>query len=145
MSEKLVWEADCRQVEDMTGVPWSLLDAVIAEESGGQPAVVSKDNAIGLMQIIPKWHPFCGGEEQLLDPFVNIHCGAKILKSYHNNSGDPQWVDEDEVGLALASYSWGPGNAAKNPKRKSWPAEVQQYVKIILELYWRRDDRKFHN
>lgn len=131
---KLKWKSLCQQVEQETGVPWELLDSVIAEESGGDAGIVSVDNAIGLMQIIPKWHPECGGAKALLDPLINVRCGAKILKSYHNNVTDPYWAIDSYIRQALASYCWGPGYVEKHPNPKEWPESVQTYCEIILKL-----------
>ena len=130
ISMALKWKYACRDIGMIFGIPWQLLDAVIAEESGGDPAVVSKAGAIGLMQIIPKYHPECS--ENLYNPYNNIHCGAAILKSY-NPSGD--WKDESAVLCALASYCWGPGNVGKKPRYDQWPQEVQQYCDNIWKLY----------
>jgi len=50
--------------------------------------------AKGLMQIIPKYHLDKlldhGGEEALLDPEVNIHVGAQILREYVRRLGDQE-------------------------------------------------------
>jgi soluble lytic murein transglycosylase-like protein len=51
--------------------------------------------------VIPRWHPEKlsdhGGEDALLEPEVNIHVGAQILREYYRRLGD-------EV-LALQMYA----------------------------------------
>jgi soluble lytic murein transglycosylase-like protein len=78
-----------------------LILAVMAIESRYNPVAESNMGAMGLMQVIPRWHPEKlsdhGGEEALLEPEVNIHVGAQILREYYRRLGD-------EV-LALQMYA----------------------------------------
>jgi soluble lytic murein transglycosylase-like protein len=78
-----------------------LILAVMAIESRYNPVAESDMGAMGLMQVIPRWHPEKltghGGEEALLEPEVNIHVGAQILREYYRRLGD-------EV-LALQMYA----------------------------------------
>ena len=78
-----------------------LILAVIAIESGYNPVAQSVMGAKGLMQVIPRFHleKFSGhgGEEAVLDPEVNIHVGAQILREYSRRLRDEQ--------LALQMYA----------------------------------------
>ena len=69
-----------------------LILAVMAIESRYNPVAESTMGARGLMQIIPKYHPEKlephGGEQALLEPEVNIHVGAQILREYTRRLGD---------------------------------------------------------
>lgn len=69
-----------------------LILAVIGVESSFNPLAESVKGAKGLMQIIPRFHgPLLarsGGENAVLEPEVNIHAGAKILKDYISRTGD---------------------------------------------------------
>lgn len=69
-----------------------LILAVMAIESRYNPVAESVMGARGLMQVIPKYHPEKlvphGGEEALLEPEVNIHVGAQILRQYYRRFGD---------------------------------------------------------
>jgi soluble lytic murein transglycosylase-like protein len=71
-----------------------LILAVVAIESRYNPVAESVAGAKGLMQIIPKYHLDKllnhGGEEALLDPEVNIHVGAQILREYYRRLGDQE-------------------------------------------------------
>lgn len=64
----------------------SLITAVIAVESRFHPYALSKGNAEGLMQVIPRWHPEkmarIGGEEKIVDTRGNICAGTMTLKEY---------------------------------------------------------------
>lgn len=66
-----------------TGLDPVLLVAVMAIESGFNPIAESPMGAQGLMQVIPRFHrdkiDAVPGDD-LLDPAVNIHVGALVLK-----------------------------------------------------------------
>ena len=69
-----------------------LILAVMAIESRYNPVAESVMGAKGLMQVIPRFHQEKlidhGGEQALLEPEVNIHVGAQILREYQRRFGD---------------------------------------------------------
>jgi soluble lytic murein transglycosylase-like protein len=71
-----------------------LILAVMAIESRYNPVAESNMGAKGLMQVIAKYHQEKlvdhGGELALLDPEVNIHVGAKVLREYLRRFGDAE-------------------------------------------------------
>ena len=71
-----------------------LILAVVAVESRYNPVAESDLGARGLMQIIPKYHlkklADHGGEQSLLDPYVNIMVGSQILREYQRRLGDTE-------------------------------------------------------
>ncbi|MGH8705206.1 MAG: transglycosylase SLT domain-containing protein [Burkholderiales bacterium] len=71
-----------------------LILAVMAIESRYNPVAESSLGARGLMQVIPKFHLEKlwehGGESALLDPEVNIHVGAQILREYMRRFGETE-------------------------------------------------------
>ena len=85
----------------------TLIAAIIRQESGFKPAIVSKAGAIGLMQLIPDTASWIAGKQKesfnpdkLVDPETNISYGTwyfRYLLDRYNN-------DED---LALAAYNSG--------------------------------------
>lgn len=107
-----------------------LLASIIYVESGFYPRVVSRANACGLTQVIPKW---TGGREtgkkkytckQLKDPRTSIRVGAKIyayiLKHYASNNEDK----------ALCMY-----NAGSICLRKKDLYKKHRYVKKVRRIY----------
>lgn len=72
------------------GLDPMLLVAVMAVESRFNPIAQSESGAMGLMQVIPRFHPdkfSDDGTKSILDPRVNIELGAKVLKEYIRRGG----------------------------------------------------------
>ncbi len=97
-----------RALEQQHGLPRGLVYAVMRQESGFDPAVVSPASAVGLMQLMPATArqaatelslPF--DEADLTRPEVNLRLGAfyiaKLLKMFQGH-----------VALAAAAYNAGP-------------------------------------
>jgi soluble lytic murein transglycosylase-like protein len=84
-----------------------LIIAVMAVESRFNPIAASDGGAVGLMQVIPRYHsdkldPATG--ETMLDPHTNIKVGAGVLKEYIRRGGSPT------AGLQL--YNGASGDAS---------------------------------
>lgn len=69
-----------------------LILAIMAIESRYNPVAESSMGAMGLMQVIPRYHPeklvAHGGDDALLDPQVNIRVGTWVLHEYLRSHGD---------------------------------------------------------
>lgn len=111
------------------GLPVGLLEAVAYRESRFRQDIIdgrtrSSAGAVGIMQIIPRWHPEIG-EAGALNPQIAIPHAAGFLSRLQRKFGS--WS------LALAAYNWGEGNLAKwqTGTIKSWPAETSAYVEEI--------------
>ncbi|HDR9105370.1 transglycosylase SLT domain-containing protein [Paraburkholderia sp. A3RO-2L] len=88
------------------GVEPELLLAVMQRESSLCPVVSNSYGAVGLMQVVRRWHTEkLGARESLRDPRVNIRVGAQILEQYIKEKG--------RLEPALVKYSGdAPGYAA---------------------------------
>ena len=84
--------------EDALGLPRNLLTRVALAESNYDPEAVSHAGAQGLMQIVPRWHPYA----QPYNPVHSIWYAGHYLNELRNQFGT--WP------LALAAYNWGPYN-----------------------------------
>jgi soluble lytic murein transglycosylase-like protein len=84
-----------------------LIVAVMAVESGFNPAAQSNGGAIGLMQVIPRYHPdkfSAASGESVRDPSTNIRVGSQALKEYIVRGGT------EAAGLQL--YNGAPGDTS---------------------------------
>lgn len=71
------------------GIDPMLLIAVMAVESSFNPVAESHAGAVGLMQVIPRFHTdkFSADHESALQPDTNIRIGAKVLQEYIHRGG----------------------------------------------------------
>jgi soluble lytic murein transglycosylase-like protein len=127
----------------------ALLYAIMRQESGFNPAAVSGDGALGLMQIMPDTGKKLGYEPtQLKDPRVSVTAGQKYIAKLLKNP----LVDNDMILMATA-YNAGAGNLQKwkgAPKAMNDPLlfletmpskETRQFVKCIVAAYWIYQER----
>jgi soluble lytic murein transglycosylase-like protein len=73
------------------GVDPVLIVSVIAVESRFNPVAQSDGGAMGLMQVIPRYHAEkfeAANQASVFDPHTNIQVGAKILKEYIARGGN---------------------------------------------------------
>lgn len=118
------------QAETRYGLPRGLLGRVAWQESRFRPDIiegrtVSPAGALGLMQIIPRWHP----DVDPLDPFAAIDYAGYYIRQLQRQFGT--WDK------ALAAYNWGPGNLATaiDAHGAQWaqalPGETARYIDEI--------------
>jgi soluble lytic murein transglycosylase-like protein len=121
--------------EDRHGIPRDLLVRQAYQESRFREDIISgkkrsSAGAVGLMQIIPKWHPSidpgdaAADERAALDPARAADYAAKFMAQLKKQFGT--WS------LALAAYNAGPGNVNKY---KGIPPfeETRNYVTQIMD------------
>ena len=85
-------------------------------------ALRSSAGAVGIMQIVPKYHPEVG-EAGALNVPVAIDYAGKLLSQFHDQFGS--WA------LALAAYNAGPANVIKYHGIPPF-TETRNYVAQIL-------------
>jgi hypothetical protein len=119
--ERLAEEAARRH-----GLDPALVRAVVAVESGFQPAAVSPKGAQGLMQLMPA----TARELGVADPFdaaANLDGGSRYLRSLLARY-------EGDLAKALAAYNAGMGAVARHRGVPPY-AETRQYVQKVLGRY----------
>lgn len=124
------WLPVLRPAASQWGVPPALVEAVMQEESGGNPMALRRDSNgtvdAGLMQINSgNWAAY-GLTADPFDPARNIAAGVQMLAGDLRRYGN--------VALALAAYNAGPGAVAR------WhgvPPYAAGYVQSVLALYAR--------
>ena len=127
-------------------LPPALVFALILNESGYRPQVVSPAYAVGLMQILPQTGAMIAGElqetfdeESLYDPETNIRFGCWYIRHLLNELGS-------DVSHAIAAYNAGPKAVRKWLRHKPELAqeifveeiayqETKKYVRRVLTSY----------
>ena len=125
-----------REASREHGVEYELLQALIATESGFDPAAVSPKGAVGLMQIMPATAERYGvrGDvknpvsRKLTDPRTNVRTGARYLR-------DLIRMYPGQLELALAAYNAGEGAVQRAGNRIPNYPETRNYVKTVMQLY----------
>ena len=113
------------KAETEHGLPGGLLARLLHQESRYRDDIihgltVSSAGAVGIAQIVPRWHP----NVDPLDPWASIDYAAGYLARLRAQFGS--WR------LALAAYNWGPGNIGKTGDAPDeWPQETRDYVAEI--------------
>jgi soluble lytic murein transglycosylase-like protein len=111
----------------------ALLHAVIAAESGFDPAAISTSGAVGLMQLMPNTgHRY--GEMDLRDPEKNIRAGAKYLR-------DLMKLFNSDLALTLAAYNAGENAVLKYGGRIPPYRQTQLFVPKVLAFYKRYHEK----
>jgi hypothetical protein len=127
------WLPAIQSVSHQTGVSPSILEAVMNQESGGNPNALSSAGAIGLMQLMPGTAAALGVNPT--NPQQNLLGGAKYLASLDKEFKNWQ--------LALAAYNAGPGTVESLVKQHGdsfaaiahfLPAQTQHYVNSISAM-----------
>jgi cell wall-associated NlpC family hydrolase len=115
-----------KKVADESGVPWQVLAATMALESGGQNLAPNADGAVGLMQVVPTyWQDTAnkfGGD--LNDPYVNIRTAAEIMKQNYDTYGSWEKASAAYFGGGGAFNSDGSYSGAAD----SFGTNIGQYV-----------------
>jgi hypothetical protein len=108
------------------GIPPRLVQAIIQVESEGNPKAVSRQGAMGLMQLMPSVLKAYQVEDPF-DPLANIDAGVRHLKYLLQEfSGN--------LSLALAAYNAGPGTVRKYGGIPPFP-ETHKYLFRVLREY----------
>ncbi len=125
---------EIRNAETTNGLPFNLLGRLLYQESRFRPDIISGETrsaagAIGIAQIVPKWHPTVDP----FDPVASIRYAGRFLAQLKKQLGT--WDK------AVAAYNTGAGNVQKALARSSTSGrdwlehvadETRNYVSDIL-------------
>jgi len=121
-SRRVAYFAAMSAIACENGLPESLLDAVIAQESGYKAWALSGAGAMGMMQVMPGtarnlelWNPW--------DALANMRAGARYLRQQLERFG--------RVDLALAAYNAGPERRSLALGNIPAIPETRNYVQAI--------------
>lgn len=104
----------------------ALIRAIIHTESSFNPNAVSRNGAMGLMQLMPSTARAMGVED-CFDPKHNINGGARYLKRLLT-------LFDNNIELTLAAYNAGIGNVREYGGVPPFQ-ETQRYVKKVGAYY----------
>jgi len=102
------------QAAQQHGIDPGLLAGLIEVESGFDPNQTSRAGAIGIAQIVPKYHP----DVDPRDPQASIFYAAKYLKQLETQLGS---IDE-----AVYAYNGGPGGIRKSDENRAYGPKVMK-------------------
>jgi soluble lytic murein transglycosylase-like protein len=107
------------------GIPVDVLGALLHRESKFRPGAISPSGAIGIAQIVPKFHP----DVNPLNPEASIDYAAKYLAANLKRFKNPA--------MALAAYNHGPTAVAQYGDKwlQMIPKETKGYVESIGPLW----------
>ncbi len=125
-----------REASAATQIDYELLKAMIATESGFDPAAVSPKGAVGLMQLMPATAQRYGVKDdakqplakKLTDPKTNITAGSRYMR-------DLIKMFPGRLELAVAAYNAGEGAVQRNGNKIPPYKETQNYVATVMQLY----------
>ncbi|MBI4998627.1 MAG: lytic transglycosylase domain-containing protein [Rhodocyclales bacterium] len=117
------------RVAGQYGLQSELLHAVIAVESGYDPAARSRKGAGGLMQLMPGTAKRYGVADTF-NPEQNIHGGARYLR-------DLMRLFNGDISLVLAAYNAGENAVLRSGRRIPQYLETVNYVPKVLAHYKR--------
>ena len=117
------WEQYIKKYSSVYGVEPDLVRAIIYAESKGKPSVVSRDGALGLMQLMPITANFMGISNPL-DPEENIKAGVKYIAWLVKNS---EKYDDTHL---LWAWNAGPSMIGKN----IIPGETKKFIIEVLSV-----------
>lgn len=111
-----------RERAQALGVDPNLAEALLVQESGGNPNAVSPKGASGLMQLMPGTARELGVDPNV--PEQNIDGGLRYLK---------QQIDKFGVAGGLAAYNAGPGRLQRTGMQfDALPPETRNYVPSVM-------------
>ena len=109
-----VYDEMMRRISAEEGQDWVLMSAIAYNESRFKSHLVSKQGAIGLMQVMPiVGRQFNVEKELIADPETNIRLAGKLLKQIDKTLKiSPSASANDRLSIILACYNGGIGHVS---------------------------------
>jgi soluble lytic murein transglycosylase-like protein len=114
------WEPYIMQYAVQYKVDPDLIGAILYAESKGDPFKISRDGALGLMQIMPATADYLGCEDAL-EPEENIKAGAMYISQLMKNYGETH---------AVWAWNAGPARVDNN----HMPNETRIFIEKVLSI-----------
>ncbi len=109
-----VYDDMMQRISEEEGQDWLLMSAIAYNESRFKSNLVSKQGAIGLMQVMPiVGKQFNVEKENIADPETNIRLAGKLLKQIDKTLKiSPAASADDRLSIILACYNGGIGHVS---------------------------------
>lgn len=109
-----VYDDVMRRIGEEEGQDWLLMSAIAYSESRFESDLVSKQGAIGLMQVMPiVGKQFNVDKEHIMDPETNIRLAGKLLNEIDDIMRfSPSTPANDRLSIILACYNGGIGHVS---------------------------------
>lgn len=114
------YRALARKFAADSGIDPEIFERQIHQESRFDPQARSNAGAVGIAQIVPKWHPTV----EPTDPVASLRYAASLMASYLDRY-------QGDYAMALAAYNAGPGAVARYGGVPPY-GETRNYVWSIL-------------
>jgi soluble lytic murein transglycosylase-like protein len=119
-------------VSHVVGVDPALLHAVVAQESGGNPAAVSEVGAQGLMQVMPETfealrpqtEALLGRRADIRNPIDNLAAGALLYRQHLDSTGG-------NVEEAARLYHGGPDPRQHGPRTQAYGRAIAARYRLL--------------
>ena len=128
-----------QRISEEEGQDWLLMSAIAYNESRFRSEAISKQGAIGLMQIMPiVGKQFNVAKEHIVDPETNIRLAGKLLRQIDKTLKlSPSTSANDRMSIILACYNGGIGHVSdarrlaksNGEDHNSWEV-VARYLKM---------------
>jgi len=120
-----------------SGLPISLILAVMKKESQFTPHAVSSQNAMGLMQVHPvTWNEYVNklnlnvSAQAAFDPVTNVFVATHILRDLYDSYKETASSDSDLWEYVLSAYYGGKNSILQSgisPSHKKYVADVNRF------------------
>ena len=131
----------------LAGLPWQLISAQCAQESGYDAGARSWAGACGLMQLMPSTAARFGlSREEIFNPEKNIEVACRLMGSLMREFSDVPHPEE-RISFALAAYNAGSGHvrdamalAGKYGGNPHLWSSVEEYILRLGEPQYYQDE-----
>lgn len=142
-----------RSVSEREGNDWRLMSAIAYHESRFTPDIVSRNGALGLMQIMPVVaRQFDVPHERIADPKTNVWLANRLLAELDAMLKIPASTSyEDRMSIVLACYNGGIGHVSDARRlakefgedHNSWSV-VSHYLTLLAQPeYYERETVRY--
>lgn len=135
-----------RRIAREEGLDWLLMSAIAYNESRFESDLISKQGAVGLMQVMPRvGRQFNVEKEHLTDPETNIRLAGRILKKIDSTLKLGASASEDDrMSIILACYNSGIGHVSDARRLARNNGENPNSWEVVVRYLHKKADPEFY-